>query len=396
MILSTARHSEHKLLVSDTLYLILSFVENERVPLFRQVCKTFKEVTELEVERKEGILYAYGKIKKYRCDPPFNLRLSDYVVSTYLFEWALENGYVFEPTLEELIEEKKRFPFNYSTNNWNITLWKYASKELLFKYVIQTGRTVLSKEEVFPHFIERWHSDEDRPDYIKLKDMGYSPRNPASLTNAIKFGASYSVIRWLSGECSLRKEHWLDLGNCELNVLKEILKHDDGQRYPFSKQELLVSWLRSSVQRNNLEIFKYFYEKYSHFYLQELNRERYLTEICAYAGEDILNFLTEEKIITPKLLSKQYADVTYSHCNLRCIKWLIEKGISVAEHQVILPLGLFDVPQHFTEHEWVNLSRWFLNKQLLTNAQKTHMFYSSIEEGSLPLFDLIFHRFRIY
>lgn len=373
----------------DIFGIILAFIENDYIPIFRQVSQQFKEIAELEAERGEGILYCYGKFKRYRTLPPFDLPLSKYLISTDLFDWAIMNKFEFSCTLEEIggDDDMGLGLFDDPTvenRKWLTVFLKSACKELLFKYVLQTDCEWIKRDSqlIFPQVIRRWHSIDD---YRKLRELRFSARHPKSMIAAIQSKASIDIIKWLidEGRCEFTESHLLSIikeGNLEL--LETVMLNE---RLPTMSYDAIMY---AASCDDKFEIFKW---AYGHHHEQEtmMNDDDELIHFVASSnGLSILNFLKEEGVIT-KVLSR-CKDLARSFGKIKCLYWMSKNGMDIGTS--ISRFGLSQYFSNSSETEISDILTYFLLSKHLTISPTfaDELLFFTVNNGHLNLFDRLF------
>lgn len=385
---------------ADSFRCVFDFVENDYVPVFRQVCRIFKEISDWEVERDEGLIYNYffGKLKKHRSKTPIYVNISRYVITEELFEWArIKGGYKFSDTLEHIGDGKKsdeRYAEWHYSETWVDILFRHGCKELIFKYCLDFIYEVQGEWLACPRigltgeYVRRWNSVQDITDYeqrLRL-DIHHPIALGEILDCAICSDAPIEVVSWL---VDVARCDWITnrcvLNNviCERNVdfLDQVFIKWGGEIDAILLKRDRFRWeLVECSNRGSLDNFKYLFNRFKTFHPSFSDKFLLsLLESCTIT--DIFDFLEEENVINRELV-RSLTNHPGRRINIVAALWMMKK------HQIIvidedISLDKLNYKQEEAVLEFIDTR--FITDELLVN----YVLIFAISGSCLQLLDKV-------
>lgn len=325
---------------SDILGVIFGFVENDYIPVFRQVCKTFKDVVDWESVRGEGLLYKYGRVKRYRNQPPFEISVASYLGSVQLFDWALKKGgydKIFSLDIDNLMGRNHRWIPRV------FTFFKYACRELIIKYFFTEnvdGQSLIllmksdnDNLDLIEILAKRWHSIEHLREYEKMGLIKNEKYRDDILSVALSAGTGGKreteemmklIDNWIHGVGIISMRHVIDIvGSGNIELFSRIL--NDGR--VTDCDDWKMCWINMAIQSDNLDMFLFLMKRYSEFYSSIF--DTILECACKNQrdGVKILDFLFTRGFITIERVKLMHS-FHELYDRWIYIKWLFDHGVT--------------------------------------------------------------------
>lgn len=355
-------------LVPDVLLHVLQFIENDYIPVFRLVCKRFKEVLEYEAECGNGVEYKYGKFVKYRGLPPFIIDKYAYLSSIELQEWAERNG--FSGDLNPYLIMK--------ANICKEVFWKLFSK----RYDSSTTLT---------WFLKRWYSVEDLEEHINRIQTCYY------LTFILRAAVKYVPIevmdilinrgaKWAHDNFLLIMESKHD----RLYLLRNILEVE-GRRvsYQIPSDDMPISYkvicIYQACVSEDLDTFKYLFQRY-YFSLSTVDKNRVFANILKCGTIDILEFLREQGLLTLPFTDDRIS-ANLKKGNLHFAKWY-----GKYYHLPFNNLTISEFSPMFENNKHVDLLSWCITADLFQSFQLGTILNIAVRNKWYGIFDLVFSK----